>query len=1424
MSDIIHEYPYILSSQLIIPYSNIYYMNPEANINIENFNNYWDDLNKIKDNKVENTDNKFYLVNKFNYNLKYKSLFKEIYYERLKENKNWWVSQKLRKPIQDNLNQLNHYFCSNGLENIEVPKIANTIRFLTFNVHSFSSICKNLYYSNENKFPEYKPLSKSSYTTNNIIDLVKNLDIDFLMLQEFSATNLKEHEIKLNNGDNDNVSLYDLDYFRSQINDFKIENTLYSILEGNGIDNTFIEETKLDAYFSRPETMLFNSSFSKMNILEKKVFKFPSNRLFNSIKVEYKTDTKDISIIIFNIHPNPDSWYNNANNRNETKDNTKNIKDIRALANFLRKSEFKDENILIFGDFNCYHLDSYYIGQMISSQKNPHKYLEDIGFFNTYDLSGSFNSYDFTGHGLTVIDYCYINKNFLNHFSIEKNQILNVNFSDHLPLLVDFKERNYTEIDLSINYSICQNRNNLNYNKLLINNNSLNKLQLPKDIIQNLKSTWKFKNVYEFMKKFYNNLLEEYIKYISEEKYISSIEVIRNFNKQEYVENLLKYIIDRSAKETLKKEELINASTYLTLFITEWKNDKLEIYNIMKNSFFDIKKMIDCLNLNIITIPKGTIFLHKTSIPVRFELQNTGNFIYSELSTVPLIHINESGTTVYGKKMPTLHTRTLWFKLEKDIQMINITGFTAKKRVENRLKFYKDAISYIFRVNNIKKVNPKESNNPWNIQLPLQGFFTFSILKSLQNKNINFPVGIIISDIIMTNQNNSFNDTSRYVRNFSFWNNGKGNTVEGLEYQLYAYQKYTKLTHIEHDNILYDMSKSSDKNDLDIIFENKTILLNEKKEELLQRNPPEAITDYHYKKYHLELPINNHYHICQSIINQLHYLNFVIKNKTEQSFNWFFNTFHNNDVKQNLFLSDKKLSIININIEFLLTSLHDANNYYLQLKIIHPELFNTTINTDFDITSLDNVIENITEKLTLFQSDYIYNTTSDKQFNSIINVFISNFNNIKEKILIFITNIGENINHNLYFLIILYFFNSMYRLVMPINLRLTTLFKYIFSKDSDDLDIILVNYIKQCVGVNFYNKIKNDNKFQLVKFNLDTNLYDHTDTDLIYNIDLERDILANNINSFEQLNSNIDKLTTIYNKYNPSYEPSPTLPILILRIIIKIVNPYIDETFKNNYTHINKIFNKFSCIKNESDLNLKTYDIEVLDDKDNNSYKGWYLLIQTYYLLKKEYSNKSYFFNINMDEKIFSTIQQNIIKIYDDLKNNKSNNFLWLFKKHNSMLKKNIKYYSNTNDSNFKSKNKINDFIDVIENIKKYINMINGYEQNIVELNKKIDIIMKALFVINQDFDHEFNDLAYYKIELKEWYSTNFKEYIPEIITNLHNNDTTLFVNKIRTLPRVDIIYYETLYNEILDKIDKIIMRNLRGGNLKKEIILNIKY
>ena len=102
-----------------------------------------------------------------------------------------------------------------------------------------------------------------------------------------------------------------------------------------------------------------------------------------------------------------------------------------------------------------------------------------------------------------------------------------------------------------------------------------------------------------------------------------------------------------------------------------------------------------------------------------------------------------------------------------------------------------------------------------------------------------------------------------------------------------------------------------------------------------------------------------------------------------------------------------------------------------------------------------------------------------------------------------------------------------------------------------------------------------------------------------------------------------------------------------------------------------------------------------------------------------------------------------------------------------------------------------------------------------------IDKKKSIFFVINRDFDYELNDLAYYKIELKEWYSTNFKEYIPDIITNLHNNDATLFVNKIRTLPRVGIIYYETLYNEILDKI---IMGNLRGGNLKKEIILNIKY
>lgn len=893
------------------------------------FNNLDEYEMKIKTNNlsIRNTISEYKTSTNSKYNI-YNSIdptdLKKIYENSIKDkesNKNQFAGFNFEKN-KDIISQ----FCSNNNSYIidENPKLANTLRLITFNVHSFASTCNNIIYDKLGNSKQDNSISNES--TDDIANFINQLDPDLLFMQEFAANKL-----------NPDKTGYQLSYFYDKVKIF------------NDVHYTLLDDVE-NFVFNKNIVLLFNASFSRLPINEKNTYVFPSNRKFSYIKVLVENEVVEI----FNIHPAP--FYGN--------DGEYKIKyDFEYLSNLFNGYDTINRNIIILGDFNTYHKQEYLDENGKEYMSNPHNFLTDKGFNHLYDIKNNLYEYDFTGQHLTTIDYIYISNKFLANFEIVKNKILNVNLSDHYPLLLDFKLRNQKILDNSLNW---------------------------------------FLNIWPKGKQSINNL-----------------------------------VFDNT--DLYKSQE--------------------EKYNLFKPVYINFNKFLEKYNYEVINVPKGQLFCHRSDV-INFEntnrpfelinSDNINNKLFDKLmlkndSTVSNLFISESFTYIYGKNLDNHFGRLIYYKTNKSIKLIKITGKTKRNRLSARLVFYKNLLKYILDTNILlKDVVPEwvfnDDTNPWNYQGLIQLVTSLTVLKSNNFNNlIHGIVGFLIEDGSQTELNNQVN-TNRYLQNAWFWN--KVTLTQGIEFDLYCKEYFTDYYGTKYKNNLYlkDEFKSKYNN-----FTNNIILLNKETKKFKKSYNYDQISQY-----------NLNYVKLSTLKEQFFNLIDLTNNKFNLS--WFLDVLSPFD-EVNLFNNQNlEILILNLNLNFFINSLLQAKYFYNEKtidKIIEPPYDNSLIDSlNFDFTNNEN-----------------------KNVYNLINLFKVFFDE-KKKIFI-------NLNNNKSYVLIIIHFVIKYMIAHEyINLPLLTLFKFLFKyKNHSKVDERYINIIKKILGEDYVNFIINNDTIQLVIFN-----------------------------------------------------------------------------------------------------------------------------------------------------------------------------------------------------------------------------------------------------------------------------------------------------------------------------------------------------
>ena len=301
----------------------------------------------------------------------------------------------------------NQYLCNREPKEI-YSKNENKLRVLSFNVHSFISRCNQgiqpVFFNNLNMFGR---------NVNHFLNLFETINADIVCLQEFVP--ISDTEI---NNDINNYDIIQKINFEYINNKMKKLGYSYSCIANANQGKFSINEPR--SYF-----LLCNAIYSKLPILEEKIFQLFINRNIIGIKINH--NNKDIWIL--NTH----CAYFNEN----TPESVELKKDMIVLQfetiKYIIENEFINKsykNLIFCGDFiinffkknNNYRYKNYYIikNLMLDNFNNSFKSI----------LTTNFSQNDQT-------DFILINKNaqIYPRYSL----VVYSTISDHFPIFTDFQ-------------------------------------------------------------------------------------------------------------------------------------------------------------------------------------------------------------------------------------------------------------------------------------------------------------------------------------------------------------------------------------------------------------------------------------------------------------------------------------------------------------------------------------------------------------------------------------------------------------------------------------------------------------------------------------------------------------------------------------------------------------------------------------------------------------------------------------------------------------------------------------------------------------------------------------------------------------------------------------------------------------------------
>jgi endonuclease/exonuclease/phosphatase family metal-dependent hydrolase len=328
-------------------------------------------------------------------------------------------------------------FC-NVNNKYDSEKKENTFRLLSFNIHSFIKSCSNFVRTQFNLFELTTNKNIDTRNTNDIINLCKNVKPDIICFQEYSPIFIGYDSLNIMNFPK---------YYRNNI-DNNMTNVVYKDIE----NNIHSEVLPNNRYF------IGNLLMTKFNMIDKYDLTINSGKSSKESRpiIGSKIQINNIELLIFNIHPV-------AEYRDFKEYESINFRQIKTFVDMISiKYPPEKYNILICGDFNNHHD---YIK----------KFMREKLFVTVHDFYEKNNNV-YTGYHGTYLDFIFVSSHFLYDFSIVNHQVLEVNYSDHYPVMFDFRINNkqYEKSQLtSVTRYLYSFNSILKYNDININNKSL---------------------------------------------------------------------------------------------------------------------------------------------------------------------------------------------------------------------------------------------------------------------------------------------------------------------------------------------------------------------------------------------------------------------------------------------------------------------------------------------------------------------------------------------------------------------------------------------------------------------------------------------------------------------------------------------------------------------------------------------------------------------------------------------------------------------------------------------------------------------------------------------------------------------------------------------------------------------------------------
>lgn len=566
------------------------YLNVIINAKYKNLRLNISNLDNNKIDLLEPMDYNKLIKNKFPSSSSHDNKFETIEKEKIKEYKFKNTPNNLlyEGEYKNGLDYIDD-FCTrnNELRNIkdlynylkQYKKKDDEYQILSYNIHGFVNSCKTLKH-NEFGHIIYEESDINSNNYYELMYMIKELNSDIIGFQEYSTLDIDKK--------NNNIE------FKQFWEDKSIKDKY---------DYSFNPTYKCyDKPFEK-ETMFNNAVCLGINRNIKHNFYYSTLSLCNNENTNKELrpiiiskliiDNKELYVI--NIHPSSRIF-------SKTGDT-----ELKNLSKFLDKMNKENKNFIIFGDWNS-------TWEEIEEVFNK----EGLYLTNIFRLL-KHNYYDYySGYHMTLIDHILVSDHFFFDFIPSSIDVLKINFSDHLPLIFNFKSRKNNKDILSY-YDLINYMSGVYDIRYWTVRKSLNEEDLIIDKIENKEERKKVLN--REIQKLLENTNVGYI-------YYHMKTILKSINKR--IINDVKFKTHNYTNINVLK------NTYLAHGISWWdttdkydENKELEdkdknIFSRKLNENDEIKPPVECGELNNIdTDPnitfKGASFNLLTNITESFD-------------------------------------------------------------------------------------------------------------------------------------------------------------------------------------------------------------------------------------------------------------------------------------------------------------------------------------------------------------------------------------------------------------------------------------------------------------------------------------------------------------------------------------------------------------------------------------------------------------------------------------------------------------------------------------------------------------------------------------------------------------------------------------------------------------------------------------